>query len=145
MDDVIISAQLAIPCAEIKVSFARSGGPGGQNVNKVESKVELRWNPAESSALAGLDADDRTSLLDRLADRTTTAGELVVTSQKTRDQARNRADAMAKLAEIVRAAAIRPTKRKPTRPSRAVRRRRLQDKKHRAGVKRMRQTPAKDD
>ncbi len=145
MSEIAISDRLAIPWAEIRVAFARSSGPGGQNVNKVESKVELRWNPGESNALAALPDTDRAWLLDRLAGRLTTSGDLLVTSQKTRDQAKNREDAAAKLTEIVRAAMTRPKTRRPTRMSRASRERRIQNKKRRGSVKRNRRRPNADE
>jgi ribosome-associated protein len=138
MKDLAVNDQLIIPAAELQVGFARSGGPGGQNVNKVESKVELRWNPAQSAVLGGADRD---WLLERLAGRLTQAGDLLVTSSKTRDQAKNRDDAMAKLAAIVRAALERPKARRRTRPSRAAEERRIQEKKRRADVKKARRDP----
>ena len=132
MDDLPVNERLTIPAKELRISFARSGGPGGQNVNKVETKVEIRWRPNESSALAG---GDRGWLLARLAHRLTAAGDLVVTSSRTRDQNRNREDARAKLAAIVARAAAPPAVRKRTKPSRAAVEKRLREKRERSGVK----------
>jgi ribosome-associated protein len=130
--DVTVNERITIPATELRVAFARSGGPGGQNVNKVNSKVELRWTPATSAALGD---DDRALLLQKLAARLTNDGELLVTSERTRDQLKNRADAQAKLAAIVAAALHRPKKRKPTKPSRGAKERRIGAKKHRAEIK----------
>jgi ribosome-associated protein len=124
--DVRVNDRVTIPADELSVAFARSGGPGGQNVQKVSSKVELRWTPGRTRALP---ADERGFLVARLAPRLTTAGELIVISQKTRDQIQNRADAEDKLAAIVRAALFRPRPRKPTRPSRGAKERRIKAKK----------------
>jgi ribosome-associated protein len=135
MRDIVVSPRLTIPAGELSLAFARSGGPGGQNVNKVSSKVELRWNPTTSAALM---LDDRTWLLSRLANRLTTEGTLIVTSTATRDQLKNRDDALAKLTLIVRAALERPKKRHATKPSRASKRRRVEDKRHRAQIKKHR-------
>jgi len=133
--DIIVTPRLTIPAGELAIAFARAGGPGGQNVNKVASKVELRWNPTTSSALS---ADDRAWLTQRLASRLTTDGTLIVTSTTTRDQIRNRDDAAAKLALIVRAALARPKTRRATRPTRSAKRRRVESKRHRAEIKRNR-------
>jgi ribosome-associated protein len=130
--DIVISPKLTIPAGELALSFARSGGPGGQNVNKVASKVELRWNPSTSAALS---EDDRTWLMARLASKLTSDGTLIVTSTLTRDQLKNRDDAASKLALIVRAALERPKTRRPTRPTRASKRRRIEGKRHRAQIK----------
>jgi len=146
MRDVVIDRRLVIPAAEIDTAFARSGGPGGQNVNKVASKVELRWIPGESAAVrSSLHEHDRSWLLARLQSRLTNAGELIVTSTLTRDQAKNREDALSKLATIIREAMIRPKTRRPTRPTRGARERRLQTKRHNSDRKQTRQRPFGQD
>jgi ribosome-associated protein len=133
VQDIVVNPRLTIPGSELSIQFARAGGPGGQNVNKVSSKVDLRWNPATSVALG---EDDRTWLLQRLRSRLTADGTLIVTSTKTRDQIQNRDDATSKLALIVRAALDRPKPRRATKPSRASKRRRVADKRHHAEIKR---------
>jgi ribosome-associated protein len=133
--DIVVSPRLTIPASELGIAFARSGGPGGQNVNKVSSKVELRWNPGASTAIA---ESDRAWLLERLASRLTTEGELIVTSTLTRDQLKNRDDASSKLSLIVRAALDRPKARRPTKPSKSAKRRRVEGKRHRAEIKKNR-------
>jgi ribosome-associated protein len=138
MDALVVTPRLAIPDDELGERFVRSGGPGGQNVNKVASKVELRWTPGASRALVGLDERDRSWLLERLAPRLTDAGELLVTSTLTRDQLQNRGDARDKLAAIVRAALVRPRTRKKTRPTRGSVERRIGEKKRRSATKRER-------
>ena len=125
------------PDTAVELRFIRSSGPGGQNVNKVASKVELRWHPGSSAALH---ADDRAWLVERLANRLTGDGTLIVTSTLTRDQLKNRDDAQSKLALIVRAALDRPKQRRPTRPSRSAKRRRVADKRHRSEIKRNRRS-----
>ena len=132
MRDLIVTPRLTIPAGELAIAFARAGGPGGQNVNKVNTKVELRWNPTTSAALRG---DDRAWLLHQLGSRLTTDGTLIVTSTLTRDQLQNREDAMSKLVLIVRTALFRPKPRRATRPTRASKRRRVEGKRHRAGIK----------
>ena len=135
MVDVVVTPRVIIPGGELSYTFSRSGGPGGQNVNKVSSKVELRWHPATSAALTD---DERAWLLERLRHRLTSDGALIVTSTATRDQLKNRDDATSKLALIVRAALDRPKPRRATRPSRAAKRRRVADKRHHAEIKRNR-------
>lgn len=140
----MVTPRVTIPGGELAIAFSRSGGPGGQNVNKVASKVELRWNPIASTAL---EADDRAWLLQRLASRLTSDGTLIVTSTATRDQLKNRDDATRKLALIVRVALDRPKPRKPTKMSRGAKRRRVADKRHHAEIKRNRtgKSGGKDD
>src|SRR5499426_1388719 len=135
MQDIVVTPRVIIPGGELAIAFARSGGPGGQNVNKVASKVELRWNPTTSAALGD---DDRAWLVHRLRSRLTADGTLIVTSTATRDQLKNRDDATSKLALIVRAALVRPKQRHATKPSRASKRRRVADKRHNAEIKRNR-------
>ncbi|HSK01456.1 MAG TPA: alternative ribosome rescue aminoacyl-tRNA hydrolase ArfB [Kofleriaceae bacterium] len=132
MSDLYVTPRLTIPAGELELSFARSGGPGGQNVNKVSSKVDLRWNPSTSAALGEA---DRAWVLQKLRSRLTSDGTLIVTSTATRDQIANRADAMSKLALIVAAALDRPKPRKATKPSKGAKRRRLADKRRHAEKK----------
>jgi ribosome-associated protein len=140
MQDVVVTPRVVIPAGELAVAFSRSGGPGGQNVNKVASKVELRWNPTTSAALSD---DERVWLTERLRSRLTSDGTLIVTSTATRDQLKNRDDATSKLALIVRAALDRPKPRRATKPSRSAKRRRVADKRRHAEIKRNRS--ARDD
>ena len=135
MADIVISQRLTIPAGELSMAFARSGGSGGQNVNKVSSKVELRWSVAESAALA---EEDRQWLLAKLKSRLTGDGTLIVVSQLTRDQIKNRDDAESKLTLIVRTALERPKTRRATKPSRAAKRRRVEGKRHRSEIKKNR-------
>lgn len=132
MADLVVTPRLTIPAGELEIAFARSGGPGGQNVNKVSSKVDLRWSPLTSEVLA---EEDRALLLEKLKNRLTTEGVLIVTSTKTRDQIKNREDARAKLALILKAALDRPKPRKATKPSKGAKRRRIADKRHNAEKK----------
>ena len=131
----MITPWLTIPSGELVISFARSGGSGGQNVNKVSSKVDLRWN-IEASAVLG--AEDRVWLLQKLRSKLTTDGTLIVTSTLTRDQIKNRNDAEGKLALIVRAALDRPKTRKATKVSKGAKRRRVADKRHKSEIKKNR-------
>jgi ribosome-associated protein len=135
MPDIVVTPRLTIPASELSMSFARSGGPGGQNVNKVSSKVELRWNVTTSSALT---ADDRALILEKLKSRLTTDGTLIITSTLTRDQLKNRDDAQSKLALILRTALHRDKPRRETKPTKSSKRRRVADKRHRSEIKKNR-------
>jgi len=141
MDDLTIDDRHTIPEREISVSSSRSGGPGGQNVNKVETKVELRWTPATSDAFTKA---ERAWLAKRLKSRLTNDGELIVTSSKTRFRGRNLDDARDRLANLIRTALERPKPRRKTRPTRASKERRLDAKKSRGSLKRDRRKPNED-
>jgi ribosome-associated protein len=130
-----IDSQLAIADDELVERFVRSSGPGGQNVNKVASAVELRFDVRAS---ASLPEPLRERLLARRDRRLTDEGVLVIQANRFRDQAKNREDARARLAEVIRAAQFVPKKRIATRPTRASKERRIDAKKTRAKVKQTR-------
>jgi ribosome-associated protein len=136
-----IDDRLSIPLNELRWEYARSGGPGGQNVNKVNSKVVMRWSPGTSPSLP---EPVRARLLAQLANKLTTEGELLVMSQATRDQGRNLADCLAKLRVIVLAAARPPKSRRPTRPTLGSQLRRVEDKARRSQTKQRRRKPDVD-
>jgi ribosome-associated protein len=136
---VDIADGLQIPDAELHWSFVRAGGPGGQNVNKVASKAVLRWNVVRSPSLP---AGVRERFLAQQGGRLTSAGDLLLTSQRFRDQERNRQDCLDKLRELVRRALVPPRPRRPTRPTRGSREARLRAKRRRSGVKASRRAPA---
>jgi len=123
---------LEIPDGELSFTTSRSGGPGGQNVNKVESRVTLRWRPADSAAL---DEAGKERLAEALSTRITKDGVLHVTSQKHRTQAANRDAAVERLAELVAGALETDPERKATKVPRRAKRRRLAEKRRRAEVK----------
>ena len=127
-----INDTLTIPEDELSFSYARSGGPGGQNVNKVSSKAVLRWKLAETQVLSA-EVKERIARLERK--RVTTEGELVITSQRFRDQERNREDCLERLREIVLRALVVPKVRKATKPTRGSKRRRLEEKRRRSETK----------
>jgi ribosome-associated protein len=133
--DLIVNERVRIPSDELQVAFMRASGPGGQNVNKVSSKVELRWSPSASKALTTI---DREYLLMRIGKTLTNDGELIILSSLTRDQVRNREDAEAKLVALLRAALTRPKIRRATKPSKGAKERRITAKKHRGEIKRNR-------
>ena len=139
MERLEITRTLSIPIAELSVSFSRSSGAGGQHVNKVSTRVEMRFDVARSGTLS---EGQRAMLLKRLVSRLTATGVLVVNSDRHRSQSRNREDCQERLVAIL-AQALKPPppKRRKTRPGRAAQRRRLDAKKRQGEKKSSRRRP----
>jgi ribosome-associated protein len=136
-----VNDALSIPRTELDVRVSRASGAGGQHVNKTSSRVEIFWNVRGSRALS---EDQRARLLDRLASRLTTEGSVRVVASDMRSQSRNRNLAEERLAELVRRALVIPKKRRPTRPTKASKEARLDEKKRRSHTKRERQNKSFD-
>ena len=141
MARIAVTPSISIAEDELLESFVLASGPGGQNVNKVSSAVQLRFDVAGSPSL---DGDVRARLSALSGQRLTKDGVLVITARAHRSQDRNRAEARERLFELIRRAAEPPKPRRPTRPTKAAKRRRLESKKIRAGVKRAR-GPVRED
>lgn len=142
-DDLHVGLGVTIPADEIREAASRSGGPGGQHVNKTSTRVTLRWSVAKSKSLS---ASQRRRIESQLGTRLTRSGDLVVNCDRTRSRARNREYAQERIVEIVQGALARRTPRRSTRPTKASRTRRLDDKTRRGAVKRRRRsvTPESD-
>jgi ribosome-associated protein len=130
-----VTGHIEIDEREIEEQFVRASGPGGQNVNKLSTAVQLRFDVRRSPSLP----HDVRTRLERLAgSRLTRDGVLVIIAQRHRTQGRNRQDALDRLVDLIRRAAIAPIKRRPTKPTAGSRERRIEGKKRRAGIKRLR-------
>lgn len=140
-DDVIISEDIAIPVGDIELTAIRSRGPGGQNVNKVSSAMQLRFDAAGCAALPEAVRERLLGMKDR---RITADGVVIIKSQEHRSQDRNRQAAIDRLVELLQSALYEPKPRRKTRPSRRSVEKRLAEKRHRADIKKDR-GPVRDD
>jgi ribosome-associated protein len=139
---LFVTPRVKIPLSEIQFTFARSGGPGGQNVNKVNSKAVLRWPVVASPSLPW---DVRARFMTQYGSRLTIEGELIITSQKHRDQASNVDDCLEKLKHMLISVATPPIPRRPTKPTLGSQIRRTETKKVNAKKKQQRRAPDVDD
>jgi ribosome-associated protein len=137
-DEDLEVGPLRIPARELHFEAMRAGGPGGQNVNKVATQVQLRFSVRASPSLSD---EQRARIEERLASRLTGEGELLIRATRHRTQLRNKADARQRLAELLASALRREKRRRPTRPTRGARERRLQAKHRRGEIKRGRSQP----
>ncbi|QDV34234.1 alternative ribosome rescue aminoacyl-tRNA hydrolase ArfB [Tautonia plasticadhaerens] len=136
-----INDRISIPMDELHFDYARSGGPGGQNVNKVATKAVMRWTPADSPSLP---EPVRRRLLRAVGPRLNSEGELIISSQRTRDRLRNIDDCLDKLRDLVLEAATPPKPRIPTRPTLGSKQRTTESKKQRSQTKKLRKPPSFD-
>ena len=127
MPDIRVNDRVVVPEAAVETKAVRASGPGGQNVNKLSTKIQMRIDLAR---VAGFEGDDLHRVRAFLKTRLDGDGRLLVMSQETRDQARNREDCASKVADLLRAALFRPKARRRTRPTRASKERRIEAKRH---------------
>lgn len=132
---LVINSHVTIPASELELSFARSAGPGGQNVNKVNSKAVLRWKITQTAALQ---QEVVLRFLSLFPTRVNQRGEVVIASDRSRDQSQNIANCHEVLRDLIKAALVVPRRRKATKPSRGAVERRLQEKERTAEKKRRR-------
>lgn len=137
-----VDDRIRIPTSEFSFTFVRSSGPGGQNVNKVSSKAQMRWDVTTTPSLPD---DVRQRFLEAYGTRVAATGELLLASQRYRDQKRNVADCLEKLQQMLAGVARPPKRRRPTRPTAGSKERRLKSKHDRAQTKQRRQKPGRDD
>ncbi|MBV8879544.1 MAG: aminoacyl-tRNA hydrolase [Planctomycetaceae bacterium] len=127
MPDIRVNDVVVVPEAAVETKAVRASGPGGQNVNKLATKIQMR---VDLDAIPGLQGEDRHRVREFLKSRLDAEGRLLVMSQETRDQSRNREDCANKVAELIRAALFRPKQRRRTRPTHASKQRRIEAKRH---------------
>lgn len=136
-----VTPSIAIDESEIEESFVRASGPGGQHVNKVSTAVEIRFDARRSPSLPN---DVAIRLMKLAGSRLTQEGVVVITAQAHRSQKRNREEALERLLELIRQAAVRPQTRRPTKPTKASKERRLASKEKRSAIKAGRSKPGAD-
>lgn len=134
-EPILVGTSVRVPAEAIAVKASRSGGPGGQNVNKVSSKVQIH---VDLQMIRGLNSSARARLRSLAGRRLDTSGQLVITSQRTRDQQKNLLDARTRIRELIAQALIEPIPRRPTRPGRGAVQRRLNDKRKQGEKKQQR-------
>ncbi|MBM3893346.1 aminoacyl-tRNA hydrolase [Candidatus Dependentiae bacterium] len=133
--EVVINGSLIIPEHELEITTSRAGGPGGQHVNKTDSRVTVRWNVFTSQVL---DETQRARIIKNMQSQLTTAGDLLVHNSESRSQLDNKEAALASLAALVKKALLVPKRRKPTKASQAAKVARVNEKKYRGQIKKMR-------
>ncbi|MFA6066696.1 MAG: alternative ribosome rescue aminoacyl-tRNA hydrolase ArfB [Candidatus Babeliaceae bacterium] len=141
MEDLPIKNGIVIPGSELEVVASRSGGPGGQHVNVTNTRITLRWNIPNTSALGEI---QKARVMEKLQSKLTTEGDLIVHNSTGRSQQQNKEMAFANLAEMVRTALIIPKKRKRMRISKSAKEARLQSKTHRSTIKKLRNKKIQD-
>ena len=134
---IAVGPGIAIPLQELEIRYVRSSGPGGQNVNKTSTKAVVRWNIRGAASVRD---DVKARFVEAFGSRVTTAGDILLTSDRFRDQPRNLQDCLERLASMLRSVAVAPRKRRPTRPGRGAIERRIQTKKSRGALKSSRRT-----
>ena len=137
-----VDDRIQVPLRELTFRYSRSSGPGGQHVNKTNTKATLRFDVAHTRSLP---EDVRARLLERYPRRITASGELLISSQRFRDRGRNVADCLEKLRRLLASVSTPPRPRRKTRPSRASIERRMAEKRRRAARKTLRRPPATED
>ncbi len=137
-----VAPRIRVPCGEFEWSAARSSGPGGQNVNKVNSKVTLRWKLVQSNSIPG---DVRDRFVAAYRRRLTNEGEFVISSDRFRDQLKNVYDCLDKLRELLQSVATAPKPRRAVKPTKASKRRRIEAKRERTETKQRRRPPKVDE
>jgi len=141
-DDLFIKNGIIIPGYEVEITASRAGGPGGQHVNKADTRITVRWNIKKTIALA---EKQKAWILENLQARLTSDGDLIIHDGSSRSQQQNKKNALMRLVQVVRKALYIPKKRKPTRTPKAVKESRLRAKKRRGEIKKMRSKKMQDD